>query len=90
MIASPGFVDAQRPFILGDPKPEADVGNLARPITDVVSSPHSKRGMTVSGQEDPLPRPSLSGRCPLGEPTFAGIGGKEEDAPIALKKSGLK
>src|SRR4029077_13068704 len=36
-------------FILGDPKPEADVGNLARPITDVVSSPHSKRGMTVSG-----------------------------------------
>jgi hypothetical protein len=50
VIASPGSVEAQRAFILGDPKPEADVGNLARPITDVVSSPHSKRAMTVSGQ----------------------------------------
>lgn len=49
MIASPGSVEAQRAFILGDPKPEADVGNLARPITDVVSSPHRKRGMTVRG-----------------------------------------
>ena len=49
MIGSPGSVEAQRAFILGDPKPEADVGNLARPITDVVSSPHSKRGMTVRG-----------------------------------------
>ena len=39
--------------------------------------------MPASGQEDSLPRPSLSGRCPLGEPTFAGIGGKEEDAPKA-------
>jgi hypothetical protein len=38
----------------GDPKPEADVGNLAGPITDVVSSTHRQRGMTVSGQERTL------------------------------------
>jgi hypothetical protein len=82
VIASPGSVEAQRAFILGDPKPEADVGNLARPITDVVSSPHSKRAMTVSGHEDAFPRPRLRARCRLGEPTFAGMGGKEEDAPI--------
>jgi hypothetical protein len=30
VIASPGSVEAQRAFILGDPKPEADVGNLAQ------------------------------------------------------------
>jgi hypothetical protein len=61
VIASPGSVEAQRAFILGDPKPEADVGNLARPITDVVSSPHSKRGMTVSGQEYAFARLQLDG-----------------------------
>ena len=30
-----------------------------------------------------FPSPSLSGRCRLGEATFAGMGGKEEDAPNA-------
>src|ERR1700719_2160051 len=38
----------------------------------------------VKGHEDPSPRPSLSGRCRLGEATFAGMGGKEEDAPGAV------
>jgi hypothetical protein len=65
VIASPGSVEAQRAFILGDPKPEpeADVGNLARPRTDVVSSPHSKRGMTVSGHQDQFRPPSRNDRC---------------------------
>jgi hypothetical protein len=35
------------------------------------------------GHEDQFQPPCLSGRCRLGEATFAGIGGKEEDAPIA-------
>jgi len=73
--------------MLGDPKPDADVGNLARPITDVVSSPHSKRGMTVSAHEDQFRPPSLSFRCRLGEATFAGMGGNEEDAPKADMKA---
>jgi hypothetical protein len=34
------------------------------------------------GHEERFPSPSLSGRCRLGEATFAGMGGKEEDAPI--------
>jgi hypothetical protein len=33
------------------------------------------------GHEERFPSPSLSGRCRLGEATFAGMGGKEEDAP---------
>jgi hypothetical protein len=37
--------------------------------------------MTASGQEDQFPSPSLSGRCRLGEATFAGMGGKAKDAP---------
>jgi len=32
--------------------------------------------------QDPFTRPRLNARCRLGEPTFAGMGGKEEDAPI--------
>jgi hypothetical protein len=39
--------------------------------------------MTHLGHEDQFPRPSLSGRCRLGEATFAAMGRKEEDAPIA-------
>jgi hypothetical protein len=35
------------------------------------------------GHEERFPSPSLSGRCRLGEATFAGMGGKEEDAPFA-------
>jgi hypothetical protein len=35
------------------------------------------------GHEERFPSPSLSGRCRLGEATFAGMGGKEEDAPTA-------
>jgi hypothetical protein len=38
--------------------------------------------MTASGQEDQFPSPSLSGRCRLGEATFAGMGRKAKDAPI--------
>src|SRR5947207_8631200 len=38
--------------------------------------------MTERGHEDQFPPPSLSGRCWFGEGTFAGMGGKEEDAPI--------
>jgi len=38
------------------------------------------------GHEDQFPRPRPDGRCRSGDATFAGIGGKEEDAPIVLKK----
>ena len=37
--------------------------------------------MTQKGHEDQFRPPSLNGRCWLGEPTFAGMGSKE-DAPI--------
>jgi hypothetical protein len=36
------------------------------------------------GHEERFPSPSLSGRCRLGEATFAGMGGKEQDAPKAV------
>jgi hypothetical protein len=35
------------------------------------------------GHEDQFRPPSLSGGCRLGKATFAGVGGKEKDAPIA-------
>jgi hypothetical protein len=38
-------------------------------------------GGSALGHEDQFPRPSLSGRCRLGEATFAAMGRKEEDAP---------
>ena len=38
--------------------------------------------MTAMGHEERFPSPSLSGRCRLGEATFTGMGGKEEDAPL--------
>jgi hypothetical protein len=38
-------------------------------------------GGRLWGHEDQFPPPSPSGRCRLVEPTFAGMGGKEEDAP---------
>jgi len=38
----------------------------------------------AKGHKDQFPRPSLSGRCRLGEATFAAMGRKEEDAPIAV------
>jgi hypothetical protein len=38
--------------------------------------------MTASGHEDQFPPPSLNDRCRLGEPTFAGMGGNELNAPI--------
>jgi hypothetical protein len=34
------------------------------------------------GHEDQFRPPSLSGGCRLGKATFAGMGGKEKDAPI--------
>jgi len=39
--------------------------------------------MTEKGHEDQFRPPSLNGGCRLGKATFAGMGGKEEDAPIA-------
>ena len=41
------------------------------------------RGVAEMGHEDQFRPPSLSGGCRLGKATFAGTGGKEEDAPIA-------
>jgi hypothetical protein len=38
--------------------------------------------MAAMGHQDQFTPPSLSGRRRLGKATFAGIGGKEEDAPI--------
>jgi hypothetical protein len=43
---------------------------------------------SAKGPEDQFPPPSLSGRCGLGEPTFAGMGGKEEDAPLPAVRPG--
>jgi hypothetical protein len=56
-------------------------------IRKVGKPPHrsrSGRGRSMAGvgHEDHFPPPSLSDRCRLGEATFRGIGGKEEDAPI--------
>ena len=36
------------------------------------------------GHEERFPSPSLSGGCRLGKATFAGMGGKEKDAPKAV------
>ena len=36
---------------------------------------------TLLGHEDQFRPPSLNGGCRLGKATFAGMGGKEEDAP---------
>jgi hypothetical protein len=41
------------------------------------------------GHKDPFPAPGLSGHCRFGQRTFAGRGGKEEEAPIADKGLGL-
>jgi len=38
---------------------------------------------TGIGHEDQFRPPSLNGGCRLGKATFAGMGGKEEDAPKA-------
>jgi len=39
--------------------------------------------MAEMGHEDQFRPPSLNGGCRLGNATFAGMGGKEEDAPIS-------
>jgi hypothetical protein len=39
--------------------------------------------MAEMGYEDQFRSPSLNGGCRLGKATFAGMGGKEEDAPKA-------
>jgi|HubBroStandDraft_4_1064222.scaffolds.fasta_scaffold1072061_2 hypothetical protein len=38
--------------------------------------------MAEKGHDDQFPPPSLDDRCRLGEATFAGMGGKEEHAPM--------
>ena len=40
------------------------------------------------GHEDEFPPPRLNGGCRLGKATFAGMGGKEEDAPIRAVRGG--
>jgi hypothetical protein len=40
--------------------------------------------MAGVGHEDQFWPPGLSGGCRLGKETFAGMGGKEEDAPEAV------
>jgi hypothetical protein len=40
--------------------------------------------MTQMGHEDQFRPPSLNGGYRLGKATFAGMGGKEEDAPIPV------
>src|SRR6516164_4240617 len=45
-------------------------------------APLPRERVRSSGHEDPFTRPRLNARCRLGEPTFAGMGGKEEGAPI--------
>ena len=40
--------------------------------------------MSQKGHEYLLPPPRLSARYRLGEEAFAGMGGKEEDAPIPV------
>jgi hypothetical protein len=44
--------------------------------------------MTAWGQLERFPPPRLSARSRSGEATFAGMGGKEEDAPITVSRSG--
>ena len=46
--------------------------------------------MTEKGHEDQFRPPSLSGGCRLGKATFAGMGGKEKDAPIAVINPGVQ
>ena len=38
-------------------------------------------GIAAVGHKDPFPAPGLSGHCRFGQRTFAGRGGKEEEAP---------
>jgi hypothetical protein len=45
---------------------------------------------SVEGHEDQFRLPSLYGRCRLGEATFAGMGGKEEDAPFTAIAGGFR
>jgi len=42
----------------------------------------SSRVRSVQEHEDQFRPPSLNGGCRLGKATFAGMGGKEEDAPL--------
>jgi hypothetical protein len=41
------------------------------------------RALRATRHEDQFRPPSLSGGCRLGKATLAGMGGKEEDAPIS-------
>jgi hypothetical protein len=59
---------------------------LCRPQRRTVFTLLKRPGLAVAngrkwGHEGPFTRPRLNARCRLGEPTFAGMGGKEEDAP---------
>ncbi len=41
--------------------------------------------MAVEGHEYQFPPPNLSAGCGFSKQTFAGMGGKEEDAPRAAR-----
>jgi len=46
------------------------------------SRPSDREGeLRLVGHKDPFPAPGLSGHCRFGQRTFAGRGGKEEEAP---------
>src|SRR5438105_1205977 len=54
-------------------------------------SSRSRQGSRTAGMghEKRFPSPGLSGRCRLREATFAGMGGKEEDAPFPVTRHTL-
>ena len=46
-----------------------------------------RRRLCNDGHEDQFPLFRLSARCRLGKATFAGMGGKEEGAPIPVVRA---
>jgi hypothetical protein len=53
-------------------------------ILPSIEAPCARNSVTALGHEDQFRPPSLNGGCRLGKATFAGMGGKEEDAPKAV------
>jgi hypothetical protein len=77
------FAQVQHTIKLLSIEPVCDKNDMSARFDDV-------RSKSELGHEDQFPPPSLSGRCRLGEATFAGIGGKEEDAPIpAVRRTAM-
>src|SRR5712692_8180055 len=58
---------------------------LVSPARETFSTARQRSAQGLNwGHEDQFRPPSLSGRCRLGEATFAGMGDKEEGAPIPV------